>query len=60
MKSKDETDELSEALLDLLDMLGALAGGPEELHGWGLSEQRQQEIWDLGQRILQEKQGSDL
>jgi hypothetical protein len=49
--------ELTEAILDLLDMLGALSGGANELHGWGLSEERQQEIWELGQRLLIESQG---
>ena len=56
----DDVKEVKEALLDLLDMLGALGGSYHELHGWGLSEHRQQEIWSLGQRILQETHGKDL
>ena len=56
----DDVKEVKEALLDLLDMLGALSGSYHELHGWGLSEHRQQEIWSLGQRILQETHGEDL
>ncbi len=52
--------ELKEALLDLLDMLGALSGGHHELHGWGLSEDRQAEIWALGQKLIQESQKGDL
>lgn len=56
----DDVKEVKEALLDLLDMLGALGGSYHELHGWGLSEDRQKEIWSLGQRILQETHGEDL
>ena len=56
----DEVHELKEAFLDVLDMLGALSGGQDELYGWGLSPARQQEIWELGQRLLQEIHGSDL
>lgn len=60
MIEKKENDELKEALLDLLDMLGALSGNHHELHGWGLHDHRQIEIWELGQRILQQRHGSDL
>lgn len=57
---KADNKELEDAFLDVLDMLGALSGGAHELHGWGLSKERQQEIWNLGQLILQQKQGNDL
>lgn len=56
----DEVRELKEAFLDVMDILGALSGGPDELHGRGLSPARQREIWELGQRLLQEIHGSDL
>lgn len=52
--------ELKTALLDLLDMHGALCGDHRELRGWGLSEDRQREIWELGQRVRQEYQNGDL
>jgi hypothetical protein len=54
---KDNTNEVEEALLDLLDMLGALSGDSNELYGWGLSRERQQEIWDLGQKLSNKNKG---
>ena len=60
MSRESRQTEISEALLDVLDMLGALAGSHRELSGWGLSEERQLEIWSLGQQLLQQKAGVDL
>ena len=50
------TDDLKIALLDLLDMQGALAGDSHELSGWGLSDERRQELWELGQTLLTERE----
>lgn len=57
---KADIKEIEDALLDVLDMLGALSGPAHELHGWGLSEERQNEIWELGQRLIQQLHGSEL
>lgn len=52
---KADMKEVQDALLDVLDMLGAISGGAHKLHGWGLSEHRQLEIWELGQKLIQEE-----
>lgn len=41
---KDIADELVEALEEVLDGLGFLAGGDYELEGWGIPEERGKEI----------------
>jgi len=50
------TDEIKIALLDLLDMHGAITGGAHELHGYGLPRGRADEIWELGQQLYTEKE----
>lgn len=50
------TDDIKIAVLDLLGMHGALSGGSYELSGFGLSSQRQQELWELGQTLLTERE----
>ena len=50
------TKDLKLALLDLLDSHGALSGGAHELSGHGFSDDRQEELWNLGQELLKERE----
>ena len=53
---KDEVEQLKTTILDLLDMHGALSGDPDELYGYGIDDNRLEEIWELGQELLKEKE----
>jgi hypothetical protein len=56
MTQDEQIRRLKVAVLELLDTHGALSGGSHQLEGYGLSEELQQELWQLGQELLQEKE----
>ena len=53
---KYEVEQLKTTILDLPDMHGALSGGPDELYGYGIDDNRLEEIWELGQELLKERE----
>jgi hypothetical protein len=59
MEMKTLTGNLTEALFDVLDALGALSN-PNELIGWGISQERADEIVKLckDSKEAMEKEGN--